>query len=120
MTRATSKDLLLINGAAFLRSLTIGLTGVVVGVYLSRVGFSPLKIGIVIGFGLAGAAASSVVVTLRADRLGRRRTLHDPFFPYCHWRAGPGPTTEPAYPSLPRLCGNAERHGYGSLCVLGS
>ena len=75
MTRATSKDLLLINGAAFLRSLTIGLTGVVVGVYLSRVGFSPLKIGIVIGFGLAGAAASSVVVTLRADRLGRRRTL---------------------------------------------
>src|SRR5205809_8039734 len=74
MTRATSKDLLLINGAAFLRSLTIGLTGVVAGVYLSRVGFSPLKIGIVIGFG-AGAAASSVVVTLRADRLGRRRTL---------------------------------------------
>jgi MFS family permease len=75
MTLAISKDLLLINGAAFLRSLTVGLTGVVAGVYLSRIGLSPFKIGIVMGFGLAGAAASSVVVTLRADRLGRRRTL---------------------------------------------
>ena len=34
------KDLLLINAAAFLRSVSVGLTGVVVGIYLFRNGFS--------------------------------------------------------------------------------
>lgn len=70
-----NKDLLLINTAAFLRSLSVGLTGVVVGIYLFRNGFSSLSIGLVIAAGLAGAAVATVVVSLRADHLGRRPTL---------------------------------------------
>ena len=70
-----NRDLLLINTIAFLRSVSIGLTGVVVGVYLFRSGFSSLSIGLVIGTGLAGAAVATLVVSLKADRLGRRPTL---------------------------------------------
>lgn len=68
-------NLLLIYSAAFLRSLGVGLTGVVLGVYLDRAGFSATFIGLVIAAGLAGAALGTVIVSLRADRLGRRRTL---------------------------------------------
>lgn len=70
-----NRDLLLINIAAFLRSVSVGLTGVVVGVYLFRNGFSSLDIGLVIGAGLAGAALATLAVTFRADRVGRRSTL---------------------------------------------
>ena len=75
MNVPVSRDLLLINAAAFLRSFTFGLTGVVLGIYLFRVGFSSFNIGMVIGAGLAGSAATTVGVTTQADRLGRRRTL---------------------------------------------
>jgi hypothetical protein len=68
-----NKDLLLIKTAAFLRSVIVGLTGVVVGVYLFRNGFSSLDIGLVIGAGLAGAAVATLVVSLRAD-LSRTKT----------------------------------------------
>jgi MFS family permease len=70
-----NKDLLLINAAAFLRSVSVGLTGVVVGIYLFRNGFSSLEIGLVIGAGLAGSATATLAVSLRADHLGRRHTL---------------------------------------------
>jgi len=70
-----SKDLLLINAAAFLRSFAFGLTGVVLGIYLFRVGLSSFNIGMVIGAGLAGSALATIGVTAWADRLGRRRTL---------------------------------------------
>ena len=75
MSMPVSKDLLLINLAAFLRSLGVGLTGVVLGVYLFRVGLSSSGIGLVVGTGLAGAAVATLVVSMRADRLGRRQTL---------------------------------------------
>jgi len=75
MNSSVSKDLLLINAAAFLRSLNTGLIGVVLGIYLSRAGFSSLEIGLVLGAGLAGAALATGVVTVRADRIGRGRTL---------------------------------------------
>jgi MFS family permease len=70
-----SKELLLINAAAFLRSFTFGLTGVVLGIYLFRVGLSSFNIGMVIAAGLAGSALATVGVTTKADRVGRRRTL---------------------------------------------
>ncbi len=70
-----NRDLLLIYPAAFLRSSGVGLTGVVLGVYLARADFSPTRIGLVIAAGLAGAALATLVVGLRADRMGRRRTL---------------------------------------------
>ncbi|MBZ5598704.1 MAG: MFS transporter [Acidobacteriia bacterium] len=65
----------MINAAAFLRSLTFGLTGVVLGIYLFRAGLSSFDIGVVIAAGLAGSALATVGVTAKADRVGRRRTL---------------------------------------------
>jgi MFS family permease len=65
----------LIWASAWLRSFGIGLMGVVLGVFLYREGFSSIAIGVVIAAGLAGSAAATVLVTLRADRLGRRKTL---------------------------------------------
>ncbi len=70
-----SRNLLVIYAAAWLRSFNIGLLGVVLGVYLSREGFSATAIGLVIASGLAGAAAGTVFITFKADHLGRRRTL---------------------------------------------
>jgi MFS family permease len=75
MERQSSRNLLVIYTAAWLRSFNIGLLGVVLGVYLSREGFSATDIGLVIAAGLAGAAAGTVFITLKADHLGRRRTL---------------------------------------------
>jgi MFS family permease len=65
----------LVNAAGFLRSLGVGLMGVVLGIYLFRVGLSSFTIGLVIAVGLAGAALAAVVVSFAADRLGRRHTL---------------------------------------------
>ena len=75
MERNPTRNLLVIYAAAWLRSFNIGLMGVVLGVYLSREGFSATAIGLVIAAGLAGAAAGTVFITLKADHLGRRRTL---------------------------------------------
>jgi len=65
----------LIWAAAWLRSFGIGLMGVVLGVFLYRDGFSATAIGGVIATGLAGSAAATVLVTIKADRLGRRKIL---------------------------------------------
>ncbi len=70
-----SRNLRVIYAAALLRSMGVGLTGVLLGVYLSRKSFSATQIGIVIAAGLAGAALATMVASLRADQLGRRRTL---------------------------------------------
>jgi len=71
-----SKDLLIIiNTAAFLRSFTFGLTGVVLGIYLFRAGLSSFNIGMVVAAGLVGSALATIGVTAKADRAGRRRTL---------------------------------------------
>jgi MFS family permease len=69
------RDLALINAAGFLRSLGVGFTGVVLGIYLFRVGLSSFTIGLVIGAGLAGAALATAVVSFASDRLGRRHSL---------------------------------------------
>jgi MFS family permease len=70
-----SKDLFIINTAAFLRSFTFGLTGVILGVYLFRAGLSSFNIGMVVAVGLVGSALATIGVTTKADRAGRRRTL---------------------------------------------
>ncbi len=69
------RDLVLINAAGFLRSVGVGLTGVVLGVYLFRLGLSSLAIGLVIATGLAGSALATVVVSFSADRVGRKNSL---------------------------------------------
>ncbi len=70
-----NRDLLIIYAAAFLRASGVGITGVVLGLYLARAGFSATAIGIVVAAGLAGAALATLLASFRADRLGRRRTL---------------------------------------------
>jgi MFS family permease len=69
------RDLILIDAAGFLRSLGIGLIGVVLGIYLFRLGFSSFAIGVTIGVGLAGTAIATLTASLVADRFGRRRFL---------------------------------------------
>lgn len=69
------RDLTLINCAAFLRASGVGLSGVILGVYLARHGFSPATIGVVVAVGMAGVALGTLGITLFADRLGRRKTL---------------------------------------------
>ena len=70
-----ARDVTLIYAAAWLRSFGIGFLGVVLGVFLYRQGFNSTAIGLVVAAGLAGAAAATAVVTLKADRIGRRKTL---------------------------------------------
>lgn len=69
------RDLVLINAAGFLRSLGVGLMGVVLGIYLFHVGLSSFTIGLVIAAGLAGSALATVGVSFAADRLGRKNSL---------------------------------------------
>jgi predicted MFS family arabinose efflux permease len=68
-------DLRVIYAAGFLRSTGVGLTGVLLGVYLSRSGFSVTQIGLVITAGLAASALGTLLISFCADRMGRRRAL---------------------------------------------
>ena len=70
-----TRDLVLINAAGFLRSFGVGMMGVLLGIYLFRTGLTSFAIGLVIAVGLAGSALATVLVSLIADRIGRR-----PFF----------------------------------------
>jgi len=70
-----TRDAALIYAAAFLRSSAVGLVGVILAIALTEAGVSVAGTGIVIGAGLAGIATMTFVVTVAADRLGRRRTL---------------------------------------------
>lgn len=65
----------MLYATGFLRSLGVGMLGVVLGVYLSRLGFTVTRIGLVLGAGLAGISISTVLVSVLADRIGRRRSL---------------------------------------------
>jgi len=65
----------LLFATAFLRALATGMVGVLLGIYLARLELGAREIGIVIGVGLAGAALATVVATVAADRMGRRRFL---------------------------------------------
>ena len=53
----------------------MGLLGVVLGIYLFRLGLSSLAIGLVVATGLAGSALATIAVSFAADRLGRKNSL---------------------------------------------
>jgi MFS family permease len=69
------RDLALIYAAGFLRSLGVGLMGVVLGIYLFRSGLSSTAIGLIIAMGLAGSATATALITITADQIGRKRFL---------------------------------------------
>jgi len=58
-----------------LRTFAYGYLSVVLAVYLSRLGFGPVQIGLVLTCAIAGSALMTVVWALVADRYGRRRTV---------------------------------------------
>lgn len=70
-----SRPLLLIYLAGFLRSLGVGLLGVVLAVYLSRVGVSATGIGLVMGAGLLGACVATAAVAWGNLRIGPSASL---------------------------------------------
>ena len=70
-----SRRVVLIYSAAFLRSMSIGLLGVVFAVYLSRLGFSSTLIGGVLAAGLAGSTVATAMANRMARALGTGRVL---------------------------------------------
>lgn len=61
--------------ARALRTFAYGYLAVVLGAYLDLLGLDPFAIGIVLTAAIAGSALMTVVWSLLADRVGRRRTV---------------------------------------------
>lgn len=70
-----SRPLLLVYVAGALRSLGVGLLGVILAVYLSRAGVGATGIGLVIGAGLLGACGATAVIAWAGVRVGYRSSL---------------------------------------------
>jgi predicted MFS family arabinose efflux permease len=70
-----SRDAGLICVAAGLRAAAVSLTGVLIAIFLAERGFSTAAIGLVLGAGIAASAVGTIVVGLRANAWGQRRTL---------------------------------------------
>ncbi len=64
-----------IYAASFLRALANGLAGVVLGIYLAKLGLSVVALGLVLSAGVVGATLATAAVTFYGDRAGRRRAL---------------------------------------------
>ena len=58
-----------------LRMFGYGFLAVVLVLYLEALGFDGAEVGLLLGLTLLGDAAISLLLTTRADRFGRRRTL---------------------------------------------
>ena len=58
-----------------LRTFAYGYLSVVLAVYLARLGFGAVEIGLVLTCAIAGSAVMTVAWSLVADRFGRRRTV---------------------------------------------
>ncbi len=68
-------DQFLLCAAAFLRSVVIGMTGVLLALHLNAAGWDLRTIGALVSAGLAGNAAATLLVSFRAGRWGILRTL---------------------------------------------
>ena len=58
-----------------LRTFAYGYLAVVLGLFLDKLGMSPIEIGLVFTAAIAGSAVMTVFWSLIADRYGRRRTV---------------------------------------------
>ncbi|KTC89161.1 MFS transporter [Fluoribacter dumoffii] len=61
--------------AALLRALALGMIGILLAIYLSKIEFSPSVIGVIISLGLLGGAMAALLITFLGDYLGRKRSL---------------------------------------------
>lgn len=75
MTGLPARDWVLLIAARSVRMFAYGLLSVVLALYLTEIGYSPLAIGLLFTAALAGSAATSTAVSLFVDRWGRRRVL---------------------------------------------
>jgi MFS family permease len=73
--RNPARDQRALYAATFVRALATGMVGVLLGLYLARLGLAAAEIGAVVGAGLAGGAAATLLATVFGDRWGRRRFL---------------------------------------------
>jgi MFS family permease len=73
--RSSLRDRRLIYGSAGLRASAAALSGIILALHLATLGFDAGLIGLAISLGLGGCAAGTWLVTLVADRLGRRATV---------------------------------------------
>ncbi|HEY3247063.1 MAG TPA: MFS transporter [bacterium] len=71
----TNRDGRLILVARGLRTFAYGFLSVLLGVYLEQAGFAPWQVGAVLTATLTGSAVLTVLFSIYADRLGRRRML---------------------------------------------
>jgi MFS family permease len=69
------RDRRILYATALLRSLGTSLVGVLLGIYLARLGLDAATVGLVVSCGLGGAALAALLVTVAGDRFGRRRAL---------------------------------------------
>lgn len=70
-----NRQLKLLLAARALRSTTLGYLGVIAPIYLARLGYSAVKVGLVFTAGAFGSMALTLMVSVFADRWGRRRLL---------------------------------------------
>ena len=70
-----TRDRAILYCTGFLRAFATGMVGVLLGLYLARLGFGAAPIGLIVGVGLGGAALATLAVTLIGDRLPRRAWL---------------------------------------------
>jgi MFS family permease len=70
-----NRDGRLIFLAKGFRSVGYGLLSVILGLYLEKSGFAPFEAGLILTFTLVGSALLTGLMTLWADRLGRRRVV---------------------------------------------
>jgi MFS family permease len=73
--RALSRDGWLLFSTRFIRLFGYGLISLVLALYLEELGLSSAKIGMLLSLTLVGDIVVSLVITTRADRVGRRRML---------------------------------------------
>src|SRR3954469_12623693 len=73
--RTLGRDAWLLFATRFIRLFAYGSLSVVLVFYLVAVGLTEPQIGTLLFLTLAGDTVVSLVLTTRADRLGRRRTL---------------------------------------------
>jgi MFS family permease len=70
-----SRDGKLVLATYGLRSFAYGFVSVILAIYLGVAGFDSFQVGLVITLVLVSGAASNILASLYADRLGRRRFL---------------------------------------------
>ncbi len=70
-----TRDGYVLVAARGLRMLSYGFLSVILALYLSAIGFSAVQIGTLFTVALAGGTAAMTVISLLADRWGRRVTL---------------------------------------------